>query len=81
MSMFDIIGPVMIGPSSSHTAGAARIGLMARHIFHEEPVEARITVYGSFAKTYRGPLPPVFSVSQRMMSACAVLLRSRRNDM
>lgn len=54
MSMFDIIGPVMIGPSSSHTAGAARIGLMARHIFHEEPVEARITVYGSFAKTYRG---------------------------
>ena len=37
MSMFDIIGPIMIGPSSSHTAGAARIGLMARHIFQEEP--------------------------------------------
>jgi len=54
MNIFDIIGPVMIGPSSSHTAGAARIGLMARHIFHEEPVEARITVYGSFAKAYRG---------------------------
>ena len=54
MSMFDIIGPVMIGPSSSHTAGAARIGLTARHIFHEEPAEAEITVYGSFAKTYKG---------------------------
>ena len=54
MSMFDIIGPIMIGPSSSHTAGAARIGLMARHIFQEEPKKADITVYGSFAKTYRG---------------------------
>ena len=54
MGMFDIIGPIMIGPSSSHTAGAARIGLMARHIFQEEPKKADIIVYGSFAKTYRG---------------------------
>ena len=54
MGMFDIIGPIMIGPSSSHTAGAARIGLMACHIFQGEPKKADITVYGSFAKTYRG---------------------------
>ena len=54
MSVFDIVGPVMIGPSSSHTAGAARIGLMARNILKDEPVKAMITVYGSFAKTYKG---------------------------
>ena len=54
MGVFDIVGPVMIGPSSSHTAGAARIGLMARKILKDEPQKAVITVYGSFAKTYRG---------------------------
>ena len=54
MSVFDIVGPVMIGPSSSHTAGAARIGLMARNILKDEPEKALITVYGSFAKTYKG---------------------------
>ena len=54
MGVFDIIGPVMIGPSSSHTAGAARIGLMARKILHDEPAAATLTVYGSFAKTYKG---------------------------
>ena len=54
MSVFDIVGPVLIGPSSSHTAGAARIGLMARNILKDEPVKAMITVYGSFAKTYKG---------------------------
>lgn len=54
MGIFDIVGPVMIGPSSSHTAGAARIGLMARKILKDEPVQAVITVYGSFAKTYKG---------------------------
>ncbi|MCH4166478.1 MAG: L-serine ammonia-lyase, iron-sulfur-dependent subunit beta [Megasphaera sp.] len=54
MGVFDIIGPVMIGPSSSHTAGAARIGFMAREILKDEPTEAVITVYGSFAKTYKG---------------------------
>ncbi len=54
MGVFDIVGPVMIGPSSSHTAGAARIGLMARNILKDEPAEVLITVYGSFAKTYRG---------------------------
>ena len=54
MGVFDVVGPVMIGPSSSHTAGAARIGLMAREILKEEPKKAVITVYGSFAKTYKG---------------------------
>lgn len=54
MGVFDVVGPVMIGPSSSHTAGAARIGLMAREILNDEPVQANITVYGSFAKTYKG---------------------------
>jgi L-serine dehydratase len=51
---FDIIGPVMIGPSSSHTAGAARIGRIARALFGVAPQEAEITLYGSFAKTYKG---------------------------
>ncbi|MFI8574721.1 L-serine ammonia-lyase, iron-sulfur-dependent subunit beta [Rossellomorea aquimaris] len=53
-SVFDIIGPVMIGPSSSHTAGAARIGRMARNLFRREPKWATISFYGSFAKTYKG---------------------------
>lgn len=53
-SVFDIIGPVMIGPSSSHTAGAARIGKVARSLFGREPKWANISLYGSFAKTYRG---------------------------
>ncbi|MRG85440.1 L-serine ammonia-lyase, iron-sulfur-dependent subunit beta [Salinibacillus xinjiangensis] len=53
-SVFDIIGPVMIGPSSSHTAGAARIGRMARKLFGREPKWAKIHLYGSFASTYKG---------------------------
>lgn len=53
-SVFDIIGPVMVGPSSSHTAGAARIGKMARQIFGEQPDSVDIWLYESFAKTYRG---------------------------
>jgi L-serine dehydratase len=53
-SVFDIIGPIMIGPSSSHTAGAARIGRVARSLFGREPKWANISFYGSFAKTYRG---------------------------
>ncbi len=54
VSAFDIIGPVMIGPSSSHTAGAVRLGLMARTILNQEPMEAIIHLHGSFAETYRG---------------------------
>ncbi|MCF0156828.1 MAG: L-serine ammonia-lyase, iron-sulfur-dependent, subunit beta, partial [Veillonella sp.] len=53
-SIFDIIGPIMIGPSSSHTAGAARLARMARCIFEGMPDEVEMTLYGSFAKTYKG---------------------------
>ncbi|AMW98386.1 L-serine ammonia-lyase, iron-sulfur-dependent subunit beta [Rummeliibacillus sp. G93] len=53
-SVFDIIGPVMIGPSSSHTAGAARIGRVARDLFGRLPKWAKIHLYGSFAETYKG---------------------------
>ncbi|MFD3445462.1 L-serine ammonia-lyase, iron-sulfur-dependent subunit beta [Microbacteriaceae bacterium 4G12] len=53
-SVFDIIGPVMIGPSSSHTAGAARIGRVGRILFGKQPTKVRVSLYGSFAKTYKG---------------------------
>jgi L-serine dehydratase, iron-sulfur-dependent, beta subunit len=53
-SVFDIIGPVMVGPSSSHTAGAVRIGLFTRYIFGMEPEKIKITLYGSFKETYKG---------------------------
>ena len=53
-SVFDIIGPLMIGPSSSHTAGAARIGRVARDLFGRQPAWAKIHLYGSFAETYKG---------------------------
>ncbi|KAA0547976.1 L-serine ammonia-lyase, iron-sulfur-dependent, subunit beta [Bacillus sp. BGMRC 2118] len=53
-SVFDIIGPIMIGPSSSHTAGAARIGRVARTLYGKEPKWIDISFYGSFAKTYKG---------------------------
>ena len=52
--VFDIVGPIMIGPSSSHTAGAARLGLMAGKILGERVVKAEILLHGSFAQTYRG---------------------------
>lgn len=54
MDSFSIIGPIMIGPSSSHTAGAARIGGVARRLLGEPAVRAHITLSGSFARTYRG---------------------------
>ena len=54
MDLFDLIGPVMIGPSSSHTAGAARIGQSARMLIGEDIERADIDLHGSFAKTYRG---------------------------
>jgi len=53
-SVFDVIGPVMIGPSSSHTAGAVRLGRLARAVFGEQPARAHITLHGSFASTWRG---------------------------
>ena len=54
ISIFDVIGPVMVGPSSSHTSGAATIAWMARQIFTGTPVKAAFTLYGSFADTYKG---------------------------
>ena len=54
MNVFEILGPVMVGPSSSHTAGAVRIGLMTRKLLAQRPVEAVIGMYGSFAATGRG---------------------------
>ena len=54
MNVFDIIGPVMIGPSSSHTAGAVRLGRVAWKILGDKVVKADITLSGSFAQTYRG---------------------------
>ncbi|MGM9927475.1 MAG: L-serine ammonia-lyase, iron-sulfur-dependent subunit beta [Bacillus sp. (in: firmicutes)] len=53
-SVFDVIGPIMIGPSSSHTAGAARIGKVARSLFRRQPSWVKIYLYGSFAQTYKG---------------------------
>ena len=52
--LFDIIGPVMIGPSSSHTAGACRIGKLAKKILGEDVKEAKIYLHGSFALTWKG---------------------------
>lgn len=54
MNIFDILGPVMVGPSSSHTAGAVRIGYVARTLLGERPVYAGIGLSGSFAATGSG---------------------------
>lgn len=54
MDLFDVIGPVMVGPSSSHTAGAIRLGLLARAAAGFSPVRATIELHGSFAETGRG---------------------------
>ncbi|HIS55168.1 MAG: L-serine ammonia-lyase, iron-sulfur-dependent subunit beta [Lachnospiraceae bacterium] len=54
MNIFDILGPIMVGPSSSHTAGAVRIGKVARMLLGAEPKHARITLHGSFAATGSG---------------------------
>ena len=54
MNIFDIMGPVMIGPSSSHTAGAARIGLITRHLLGCRPAAVELVLHGSFAATGKG---------------------------
>jgi L-serine dehydratase len=54
VSLLDIIGPVMVGPSSSHTAGACRLGLLARCLVGGTPQRARIELHGSFARTGEG---------------------------
>ena len=53
-SVFDVIGPIMVGPSSSHTAGAVRLGALARAIAGGEVSSAQVTLHGSFASTGRG---------------------------
>ena len=54
VSVFDVIGPIMVGPSSSHTAGAVRLGQMGRTILGEQPNHATIELHGSFAETGQG---------------------------
>lgn len=54
MALLDQIGPVMVGPSSSHTAGACRLALLTRHCLLSEPRRVRFVLHGSFAKTARG---------------------------
>jgi len=54
MNIFDIMGPIMVGPSSSHTAGAVRIGRVARRMLGSLPVKAEIMLHGSFAATGTG---------------------------
>lgn len=53
-SAFEIIGPIMVGPSSSHTAGAVRIGNIAQQLLNEDPVQVTFSLMGSFAETYEG---------------------------
>ncbi|MDO5708120.1 MAG: L-serine ammonia-lyase, iron-sulfur-dependent subunit beta [Andreesenia angusta] len=52
--IFDVLGPIMIGPSSSHTAGAARLGKVGKEIVGKDFDEVKFYLHGSFAKTYRG---------------------------
>ena len=54
MNLFDIVGPVMVGPSSSHTAGAVKIGYVARKLLQEPVQRAEILLYGSFLATGKG---------------------------
>ena len=53
-SLFDIAGPVMVGPSSSHTAGAAKIGQFARAIYDTTPSKVHFFLHGSFGEVYKG---------------------------
>ncbi|MEO8032947.1 MAG: L-serine ammonia-lyase, iron-sulfur-dependent subunit beta [Acidobacteriota bacterium] len=54
VSILDVMGPVMVGPSSSHTAGTARLGRVAREILDEDPVEVHFFLHPPLAATYRG---------------------------
>lgn len=53
-SLFDIAGPIMVGPSSSHTAGAAKIGQFARALFDGKPTKVHFLLHGSFGEVYKG---------------------------
>lgn len=54
LSLFEVVGPNMVGPSSSHTAGACSIAYIARRMFNKDLKEVKFILYGSFAKTYKG---------------------------
>lgn len=54
IGVFDVLGPIMIGPSSSHTAGAARLGKIANAIVNKDIQEVSFLLHGSFSKTYKG---------------------------
>lgn len=54
ISILDVMGPVMVGPSSSHTAGTARLGRVAREVVDEDPTEVRFFLHPPLAATYRG---------------------------
>ncbi|MBI5754253.1 L-serine ammonia-lyase, iron-sulfur-dependent, subunit beta [Candidatus Peregrinibacteria bacterium] len=54
LSIFDIAGPIMVGPSSSHTAGACKIGQFARALFHHTPKKVTFYLHGSFGEVYKG---------------------------
>ncbi len=54
LSIFDVAGPVMVGPSSSHTAGACKIGQFARALFHGTPTKVTFYLHGSFGEVYKG---------------------------
>lgn len=54
VGLFEVIGPVMVGPSSSHTAGAARLGNIARRLCSRQPRRVEFYLHGSFARTYQG---------------------------
>src|SRR6058998_4363531 len=54
VSILDVMGPVMVGPSSSHTAGTARLGRVAREILDDDPVEVHFYLHPPLAATYRG---------------------------
>ncbi len=54
MNLFDIVGPVMVGPSSSHTAGAVKIGLVCNRLMNEKIIKAEIYLHGSFLMTGKG---------------------------
>lgn len=82
--IFDIIGPNMIGPSSSHTAGALRIAYLAGRLIHGGAKKVEFTLYGSFAHTYRGHgtdralLAGVMAL-RRMTCASGIPSRSHRS--
>lgn len=63
MNIFDIVGPVMVGPSSSHTAGAVKIGYVSRKLMAQPIAKAEILLYGSFLATGRGHGTPMALVA------------------